>query len=234
LNLSETDQIYRICQHGYVAECNEALGRLLSRQATEDLVGMPLVKLFPLADERVHEELRSFVRSGCTTATVETTAVDVEGVRSYRLRTHCGIVENNHLMRIWGITRDITEQRRAELAVEISDRRFRDVLESVRLPVLMVDTTGDITFCNEQMACLTGSSPTQLAGRNWLDIVPACERNRWDSLLSGRPALQSARHIDGVIRSDDGLSHSIGWDTVVIRDEDGEMIGLAAIGTSIQ
>src|SRR6185369_11581690 len=134
---------------------------------------------------RILTELRSAVRSRYRFATVQTTPVDQHGHRQYRLRTQCGIVENDELHRIWGTTRDISELKRAELAVEAAVRRFREVLQHIRAPVLILDLDGTITFCNAALIGLARSSRDKLVGRSWPELIANHEeRAAWNALLA--------------------------------------------------
>jgi PAS domain S-box-containing protein len=232
LDLPEDEQIEAIYQYGYVAECNPAMSRLAGAASPEELAGMPFAELFPRTDERIREELRSAARSGFSAETYSTTPRDESGRVCYRLRTQCGIVENDELRRIWGTTRDITELKRAELAVEASERRFREVLENVQLPALMLDEGGRITFCNAALLRLTHSSKEELIGRKWLELISfSPERDIWAGLITGPSDPHSVQHhFEGVFRLHDIAPRLITWDTTMLRNQDGGFAGLAAIG----
>jgi PAS domain S-box-containing protein len=232
LDLPGDDQIDGIYRYGYLAECNESMARLAGAANAEELVGTPFSELFSRTDDRIIEELRLAVHSRFAPSSLQTVRVDAEGNRVYRLRTQCGIVENNQLLRIWGTTRDITELKQAELAVEAAEWRFREALENIQLPALMLDTACTITFCNDTLARLIGLSTRKLIGRNWLDVMAwAEERSKWSALLA-RGSDSQNDHIETIIHLSDGSSRLIAWDTIVLRDEGGTFAGIAAIGFS--
>jgi PAS domain S-box-containing protein len=194
-------------------------------------VGVSFADLFSRSDDRVIDELRAFVRSGYSGATVQTALVDAQGKRVYRTRTQFGIVENDELVRIWGTTRDVTDLKRAQLAAEASERRFRQVLEKIHVPAVMLDHSGEITFCNDVLVRLAGSSRRELIGRNWLDVIGSARvRDAWSALLSA-DADPDGQNVASLIKSRDGVAHLIVWDAVLLRDEDGNRVGVAAIGT---
>ena len=215
-------------------ECNDAMARLAGARNAGELVGSQFSALIPETDERIRGELLEAVRSRYGSATIFTTPVGDDGKKMYRLRTQCGIVENNELRRIWGTTRDITELKVAELAVEASERRFREVLENIHLPALMVNQTGAITFCNQALLGIVNCE-TGLLGRNWLDLIPdLAERATWRVLLSHQFAVEESHfQFEGVLHVQDESPRLIVWDAIVLRDEAGDAAGLAAIGSDV-
>ena len=50
------------------------------------------------------------------------------------LRPQRGIVDDGMLRRMWGTTRDITDLKESERALNASERRMTDLLEAVHLP----------------------------------------------------------------------------------------------------
>jgi PAS domain S-box-containing protein len=232
LGLPEEEQIERIFRDGYVAECNEAMVRIAGGGSPEEFVGMRFEELFSRSDVRVREELRLFVSSGCSAAVVQTMPLDKDGKRLYRLRTQRGIVHDNQLLRIWGTTRDITELKRAELAIEASERRFREVLGKIELPAVILNASGIVEFCNDTLLGLTGLSKTDLVGRNWLDLMTdsPVEREQWHALLSRQADSAAHPQLTTLVRLPRHADRVIIWSTIVLANEDGAMTGLAAIG----
>ena len=111
--LPEEEQLERIYRTGYVAECNDALARILGLLRADQLIGVPLTEA-GINLEPVRNAVLNVIRSGYRYSTVETSSVDGENNRRYLLRSYWGIVENGKLQRIWGSARDITEFRALE------------------------------------------------------------------------------------------------------------------------
>jgi PAS domain S-box-containing protein len=236
VGLPEEEQIERIYQFGYVAECNEAMCRLAG-VTLERLVGARVGDVVPRSDERILNELRSAVRSGFSNATVETHPLDESGRPLYRLRSQFCIVEDGELRRIWGTTRDITELRRAELAAAASDRQFRQTMETIRLPAVILNPDGSPAFCNDCFLQMAHRQMEELTRTHWLEgIVPDQERNLWKTALVQQKDKQQAtfEHFESTIHSNnDAPPRLIAWDTIPLRNAHGEFAGLAAIGQDI-
>ena len=232
LSLSQEEQIERIFRDGYVAECNEAMARIAGTDSPEELTGTRFGELFSRSDVRVTEELRLFISSGYSAAVVQTTPLDNGGRRLYRLRSQYGIVDGDQLLRIWGTTRDITDLKRVELAAEASERRFREVLDKIEVPAVILNAFGIVEFCNDTLLSVTGLSATELVGQNWVDVTTdsAVERARWHDLLSGQANIPDHPPVTTPLRSPEHAGCVITWKTIAITDEDDVITGLAAIG----
>ena len=76
-----------------------------------------------------------------------------------------------------GIVIDITERKQREDAQFEAERRLRDILESVQMVAVMIDTEGRVTFCNSFLLALTGWSREEVIGADWFDrFVPEADR----------------------------------------------------------
>ena len=83
------------------------------------------------------------------------------------------------LRRIWGSNRDITELKLSEMALDAAERRMSDLLEDLQLMVVILHPNGEIAFCNHHLYQLTGWQPSDVIGKNWVDLmIPAGERDR--------------------------------------------------------
>ena len=234
VSLDEEEQIRRIYRDGYVAECNEAFARLVANTPAEELVGARFAVVVPPDNAQLLEELRSAVRSGYRASLVETTTIDSLGRRTYRLRSQFGIVENGELQRIWGVTRDITELKRAELALDASERRCREMLERLQLPAVVVDPAGQVLFANEALLELGRWSKQELAAKNWFDVFADEEsRDHWRAALHYAGSGPTFTHQESRILTGDALPRSVSWDTTLLLNTDGGVEGIAAIGSDI-
>jgi len=234
LSLTEEQQIDRIVRTGYLAECNEAFTRLAGFESQEGLLGLRLGEIAGRIHPEYREELRAAIRSGFR-ATVET-ALTLGGSRQvYRLRSHFGIVEDGALRRIWGLTRDITDLRLAELSLAVSERRFREVLEGIELPAVMLDPGGEVTFVNESFLALVQRPREEILTLTWLNgVVPGDEFDRWKAALRpDKHGRHSPVRFEGTIIPREGPARVIAWDTIALRDQDNRVAGLAMIGQDL-
>jgi signal transduction histidine kinase len=234
IHLTEDEQIDLIYRYGYMAECNAAFARLLSAPPTEELIGARFAAIVPPNDTRLIEELRSSIRSGYRTTAVETMPLDALGRRLYRLRSQFGIVENGELCRIWGTVRDITGLRRAELALEASERRCREMLERLRLPAVVVDPTGKVLFANDALVHMCRWPKEESATRNWFEgLADEKSRDVWKAALRYEGTGPTVAHLEGPILCVESIPRQVSWDTTLLLDTDGGVQGIAAVGVDI-
>jgi PAS domain S-box-containing protein len=234
VSLPEEEQIERIYRYGYVAECNDAFARLIGRQSANELIGSRFDAIVPRSDTRLRDELRSAIRSGYRKSFFETTPLDAEGRRMYRLRSQFGIVENGALQRFWGTTRDITDLRRTQRALEASERRCREMIECLQVPAVVADLSGRILFANHALLRLGGWKKEELAAGNWLDLFADSEsRDQWKAALLYAGSGPTSAHFETRIRGADGNPRLVSWDSTLLLDTEGHVRGIGAIGTDI-
>ncbi len=145
--------------------------------------------------------------------------------------------ERGCLVGFEGIARDITRRRQAEEELRKSERRFREILENVRLLTVTLDRKGNITFCNDFLLELTGWRREEILGTCWFEtFIPETTRNKlregFLSLFAGN-AGPDALHKVAVIQTKSGELRTVSWNSTLLRDVNEEIIGLSCFGEDI-
>lgn len=81
------------------------------------------------------------------------------------------IIENEKIVGLSGVARDITKQKQAEVALKRSEIKYRRVIENMRLGLLEVDTKGKVVKAYDQFCEMVGYSEEELLGKNPAEII---------------------------------------------------------------
>src|ERR687886_826981 len=168
-DLTPDEQAERFYRQGYLAECNDAMARMHGHARAEEIVGARLCDLLPSSIPQNVEYLKAFVRSGYRLTDAESQEVDRHGDTKYFSNNLPGIVENESLLRIWGTQRDITERRWTEEALQISETRFRTMIEQSPLSIQILSPDGRTLQVNRAWEELWGVTLDDIAGYNLLE-----------------------------------------------------------------
>ena len=146
IDLPEDELVHHIIHDSYLAECNDALGRMYGSASGQEMLGKRLSEMLVADDPRNIELIREFIRSGFKMEERESHEVDIHGAPKVFLNCMIGIVENGKLVCSWGIQRDVTEQvkaeegrKRAEQLLVESEERFRVALKGSPITVFNQD-----------------------------------------------------------------------------------------------
>jgi len=129
------------------------------------------------------------------------------------------------------ITRDLTERRQAERAIEQSDKLFRLLVQSVTdYAIYMLDAQGHVTSWNAGAERLKGYLAGEIIGEHYSRFYTEAERARGIPKRNLEIAAKEGKfEQEGWRVRKDGTQF---WASVVIdaiRDEGGELIGFAKI-----
>ncbi|HZY57515.1 MAG TPA: PAS domain S-box protein, partial [Rubrobacteraceae bacterium] len=133
------------------------------------MVGARLGDLLPSSISENVEYLKAFVRCGYQLTDAESQEVDRHGEVKYFSNNLTGIVENESLLRVWGTQRDISERKRWEEALQISETRFRTMIEQSPLSVQILSPDGWTLQVNRAWKELWGVTLDDLVGYNLLE-----------------------------------------------------------------
>ena len=107
VHLPPEQQIALSLARGYIAECNDAMARMCGLGHAADLTGKRLSDLFA-ADPSRKGFMATFIKSGYRMTEWESHEQDAQGRSRIFRHTVTGIVSHGHLVRSWGIQRDVT------------------------------------------------------------------------------------------------------------------------------
>ena len=126
----------------------------------------------------------------------------------------------------------LVEERTAVLRE--SERRFRDMLENIKLIALTLDSNGKITFCNDYLLTLTGWSREEVINEEWLSkFIPEETVSPKDLHRKSPAEAFLPTHHESQMLTKEGKLLTIQWNNTVLRDAAGKTVGTASIGEDV-
>ncbi len=200
-------------------------------------------RMKPLADQLIHPDDRmslhqamEAVRHNRQVCSQTVRFVRADGVERWVLiRGAFEYSAEGVPQRLFGTVTDLTASRHAIAAARESSRRFREMMERVRMLAKIVNKNGMVTFVNDYLLEVTGYTRAELIGNCWYELcVPEPHRN-WMAEAFGRGLQESDLPLSyqNPIITKDGRQREIVWDNTILRAEDGSLEGVASLGRDI-
>jgi PAS domain S-box-containing protein len=130
-----------------------------------------------------------------------------------------------------------TEQKRAESALEESEKKYRELVQNARCIILRMDIKGNVTFFNEYAQQFFGFGEQEILGKNVVGtIVPQIDINGNNlSLMIEDILLHSEKYAENENENMrcNGERVWISWSNRNIYGPDGSMIEILCVGTDI-
>ncbi len=157
VNLPEDEQIEQIFQFSYLAECNDAFAKMYGARSADELIGRLVGEFLDRSDPQNVQMLRNFIRSGYRITNAVSREFDLEGKVRYFLNNFVGIIENGFFLRTWGTQHDITEQKRAEEALQREAMLNASLVEVTKAINQTLDLNSLLDLIMEKVLELTNS-----------------------------------------------------------------------------
>jgi signal transduction histidine kinase/CheY-like chemotaxis protein len=123
LDLSEEQQFDFIHKYAFLAECNASFAKKFIAYEPEELIGTPLSKLYDFSDKNIKNYFQAIIHSKYDLQDYESLEIDKKGRNRIFLNNHIGIKDNNFIIGIWGMQRDISQQKNLEEQLYYSKKR---------------------------------------------------------------------------------------------------------------
>lgn len=138
-----------------------------------------------------------------------------------------GLLMNIHV-RNW-------QNRKAKESLVESERRFSDMLKNIKMLSVIIDNKQNITFCNNYLLNITGYTSDEIIGKNWFNLFVTPEEKEKalkiiDNLLKDKIPLN---YLESHIITKNKKKLYISWNNTILKDEKGNIIGIASIGENI-
>lgn len=142
--------------------------------------------------------------------------------------------ENDAIIGMFGISRDITARQSAEDALRESEKRFQDIVTASADWIWEVDSEWRYTYASDSVTNLLGYSPEEILGKTPFDLMPPEEAERIKALLATTIARHGPiRNLENInIGKDGSLCHVLTSGTPII-DSHGTFLGYRGLDHDI-
>ena len=125
VKLSADEQLSLFYKYGYLAECNDAMARMHGYERADDIVGLRFGDTGFASHPANVSSMRKLIASNYRLIDLQTEDLDPNGGVRHFLTNLIGIVINDRLVRVWGVQRDQTDQKKIALQLEHSHQQLR-------------------------------------------------------------------------------------------------------------
>ncbi|MGD0021477.1 MAG: PAS domain S-box protein, partial [Smithellaceae bacterium] len=214
---------------------NEANCRYLG-YTKEELVGMNFRQH---TDEEIIKKFRQpfqeLYRTGKPINTLEAETIRKDGTKAI-YETSVSLIRDNEGKPVGfrGVSRDVTKRKNMEEALRRSEERYRTIIENIEDGYFEVDLTGTLTFVNDALCRIVGTSREQLLGMNNRDYTSEEEAKKLYQLFSG--IYRTGKPVNGFAfeyTKRDGSMAFTELSVSLIRDPEGKPIGFRGISRDI-
>lgn len=217
----------------FFVSCNENFAKELNISSSE-IAGKTDYDFFPKeVAEKYRREDAEFLASG---KPLETEICELRDGNPYWTQVVKIPVKDRDgsVIGVQGIFGDITERKRAEIALQNSKDFAENLIQTANVMVIGLNAKGEITILNNAAEHITGYSLNDLKGKNWFEIlVPKAKYpNVWTELAGLTKNERMPRVFENPILTRSGDERFISWQNGVLHEGD-KVSGTISFGIDI-
>lgn len=141
---------------------------------------------------------------------------------------------NGQLIRLIGMTQDVTEREGIVLALRQSERQLRSIAEAIPHQVWTALPDGRVDYNNHRWYEYTGATAEQLQNTGWASIVHPDDLPRVAATWNQAIATGNPYQVEARLRSAQGEYRWFLGQAIPLRDEQGQIIKWYGTNTDIQ
>jgi PAS domain S-box-containing protein len=135
---------------------------------------------------------------------------------------------------IVAVKRDITERLQSEAQLKEAERRWRTLLEYMKLVVVGLDRFGNVDYVNPFFLELSGYSQAEVLGKDWFNnFLPQYQRAQVHKCFLDMLMQEFHPNYQNSILTKSGEERVIAWNNTLLHNPQGEIVGTMSIGEDI-
>jgi len=225
------DGYYEVDLSGNLRFCNEALRRIHGR-SHDEMMGINNREFSsPETAKKVYTVFNKVYRTGIPAKIIDYEVIRKDGSVA-RIEESVSLLRNaaGEPIGFYGVSRDRTEQKKAEEALRQSEEKYRTILENIEDGYYEVDLSGNLTFFNDAMCRIYGSTRDNMTGMNnraYMDEETAKKTYRLFNQVYRTG--EAAKIFDWEFIKEDGSIITVEMSVSLRRDSTGKPVGFRGI-----
>jgi PAS domain S-box-containing protein len=235
IDLSEDEQVDLLYRHAFVKEANDMWAQRIGFEHGEDLLGLRLEDIIPRATPESIASLKKIIQAHYSIVDVETVEFTKKNEKQIYLNNIIGIIENRHLLRAWGTSRNITELKTSELQLRETESRYRTVADFTYDWEYWEGHNGELKYLSPSCERITGYTREEFLKYPQLlkDIIVPEDQQVWTKHRHEAFRRYGLQEIQFRILKKDGTLRWIEHACQQVKDEDGSFLGFRASNRDI-
>ena len=165
------DVFYRTDTNGILIMASLSFATLLEYESLDDCLGKHITEVAYYEPEKRQAFLKALQDKGSVT-NYEVVLKRKDGTPvTVETNSHFYLDDDGNIAGVEGIYRDMTERKRAEESLRVSEEKFRSVVEKSAVGVAIVDDTFLCTYVNKECCNISGYSEQEIVGRNFTFLL---------------------------------------------------------------
>jgi len=226
---NEPECVKTVTADGHLVEMNAAGLRMIEAESQAQVRGLLVTELIHPEDRSRFQELHDVAAAGGT-GQLQFRVIGLKGTERWMETHSVGLPDEEGVSSsVLSVTRDITDQRRAEEAI----RMQANMLDQIGQAVIATDSSGTVIYANRAAGALYGWAPAELLGRDIMEVtVPQTSRDQADEIMA---RLQQGDNWSGefVVQNRTGRVFPALVTNSPLLDDRGQLIGIIGISKDI-
>ncbi len=225
------DRIYAKDTESRFIICNKALATRMGMSNPDEIVGKSDFDLVPheLAERFRADEL-AIIQSGQPLINREEPMDSITGTTRWNLATKVPLRDNQgNIIGIVGMGREITERKRAEQALQESEKRFKEMYDDAPVGYHELDAEGRLTRVNRTELQMLGYTEEEMIGQYIWNFVTDEESSKQRVLNKLSGSLSQRLESERFFLRKDHTRIPVLTEDRLLRDAHGKIVGIRTI-----
>ena len=229
------DGYYEVDLDGNFTYFNDAMA-LITGYSRQELIGMNNRQIMDEYHTRqVSEVFKKVYHTGLAAKAIDWELIRKDGSRciievSVSLKKDL----NSQPVGFLGIARDITQRKKMEQALKVSEQKYRTIIENIEDGYYEVDLAGNYMFFNNAMTRITGYSHEEMMGMNYREYMDAFNATQvFEVFNKVYQTGLATKALDWKLVAKDGSTRFIEVSVTLKRDLNSQPVGFMGIARDI-